>query len=215
MRRIYIFWFLGLLILGGAGRYYQYTAIKLDAISQMRLLPPIPLKNFPMVLNQWQGQDIPISETVLKVAGNDDYLSRHYSNPETNLGAIVYVGYTAEPRRMLGHRPDVCYVGSGWIGDYAHRQTISTKSGEDIEILMHRFYKIGLAYEEVFVLNYYVVNGELTVDHKAFDGLRWRRPKQARGRLEYVAQIQISSPSEQAVRLLAQEIAGPIMDYMP
>ncbi len=206
---------MGLVVIAGAGGYYRYAAVHLDAISQMPLLPPIPLENFPMDFGPWQGRDVPIAETVLRAAGNDDHLSRFYVDAAANLGATLYVGYTAEPRRMLGHRPEVCYVGSGWIHDHTHQELIRTKSGKEITCLIHRFYKTGLAYEEVFVLNYYIVNGELTTDHKTFEGLRWRRPKQAGGRLEYVAQIQISSLSEQAARLLAKEIADPIMDYMP
>ena len=214
-RRLSLIGFTALIVVIGMGGYYRYAAEKLDAISQIPLLPLIPLENFPMVLDQWQGREIPISETVLRVAGNDDYLSRFYLNSTANIGASLYVGYTAEPRRMLGHRPEVCYIGSGWIHDYTQPDRIYTKSGRPLSCLIHRFFKTGLASEEVFVLNYYVVNGELTVDHKMFEGLRWRRPKQAEGRLKYVAQIQISSSSEQAVRLLAREIADPIMEYMP
>lgn len=215
MRRVCLLGVLGVLVLGAAGGYYRHAAANLDAIAQIRLLPPIPLGNFPMTLGLWQGREVPISETVLRVAGNDDHLSRFYVNPQANMGASLYVGYTAEPRRMLGHRPEVCYVGSGWIHDYTHPATVRTDAGNEIECLIHRFYRTGLAYEEVFVLNYYVLNGELTTDHTAFDGLRWRRPKQAGGHLAYVAQIQISSTSEQAVRSLAREVVDPIMSYMP
>lgn len=215
VRRIILVGVLGLIVIGGTGGYYRYASQKLDVVSRMSLLPPIPLENFPMELGQWQGREVPISETVLRAAGNDDHLSRIYVNLKANSGAALYVGYTAEPRRMLGHRPQVCYVASGWIHDYTHQEMIRTMSGQPLDCLIHRFYKIGLAYEEVFVLNYYVVNGELTVDHTLFEGLRWRRPKQTGGRLEYVAQIQISSSSEQAIRLLAQEIADLIMNYMP
>ena len=214
-RKIYLFGILGLAVLVSAGWYYRVLAEKYEAISMMPLLPSIPLDNFPLILGGWNGRDVPISETVLKVAGNDDYLSRFYLNSHAQAGASLYVGYTAEPRRMLGHRPQICYVGSGWVHDDSKPVVLRTATGNDLECLIHRFYRPGLAYEEVFVLNYYVVNGVITTDHTSFDGLRWRRPKQAGGRLEYVAQIQISSSSEQAVRLLAQEIADPIMDYMP
>lgn len=206
---------LGLIIIGVTGGYYRYVAEKLDAISRMPLLPPVPLKNFPLALNDWQGRDVPISETVLKVAGNDDYLSRFYVNSQAKAGASLYVGYTSEPRRMLGHRPEVCYVGSGWTHDYTHSEKVRTPKSKELDCLIHHFYKPGLAYEEVFVLNYYVINGQITTDHTSFEGLRWRRPKQVGGRLEYVAQIQISSPSEQAVCLLAREVADPIMEFMP
>lgn len=214
-QRLYLISVLGLTVIAISGIYYRLTAEKLDTISQVPLLPPKPLEDFPMVFDLWQGQEVAISQTVLRVAGVDDYLSRFYLNPEAKLGASLYVGYTAEPRRMLGHRPEVCYVAAGWTHGHTDHETIHTKKGREIEVLIHRFYKTGREHEEVFVLNYYVVNGELTVDHTVFDGLRWRRPKQTDGRLKYVAQVQVSSSSEQAVRLLAQEIAETIMDFMP
>ena len=214
-RKIFLLGILGLAVFVAAGWYYDVLAEKYEAISQIPLLPAVPLDNFPLILGDWNGREAPISETVLKVAGNDDYLSRFYVNSKVQAGVTLYVGYTAEPRRMLGHRPEKCYVGSGWTHDYTHPEKIRTQKGKELDCLIHRFYKPALAYEEVFVLNYYVVNGQITTDHTSFDSLRWRRPKQTGGRLEYVAQIQISSPSEQAVRLLAQEIADPIMEFMP
>lgn len=206
---------LGLVVVAGAGAYYHRLAEKYDRLASTPLMPSIPLENFPMLLGHWQGQDVPISETVLKVAGNDDYLSRFYAHRDLRLGVSFYVGYTAEPRRMLGHRPKVCYVGSGWIHGETRNETFRTQNGTDLECLIHRFYKTGLAYEEVYVLNYYIVNGQLTTDQSMFDGLSWRRPKQIEGRLAYVAQVQISAATEQAVRLFGSLAADELMDYMP
>jgi len=213
--RIIVFGLMGLAVLAAASAVYGHYAKKYDAIAKMPLLPAKPLSEFPMALGDWQGRDVPISDTVLKVAGNDDYLSRFYVNPKIRAGSAIYVGYTSEPRRMLGHRPQVCYVGSGWIHDYTRPHSVSTAAGNTIEVLIHRFYKTGLQYEEVFVLNYYIVNGKLTTDHNSFDGLHWRRPKQSGGRLQYVAQVQISSASEQSVRLLGAQAADLIMSFMP
>ncbi|NLK40762.1 MAG: exosortase-associated EpsI family protein [Planctomycetes bacterium] len=206
---------LGLVIIAGAGAYYHHLAHQYSILADAPLLPSIPLENFPLEWGNWQGHDVPISETVLKVAGVDDYISRYYVNPELKSGVSLYVGYTAEPRRMLGHRPRVCYVGSGWIHGHTHTETLRTKQGNTLECLIHRFYKTGLDYEEVFVLNYYVFNGQLTTDHTLFDGLRWRRPKEIDGRLAYVAQVQISGATEQSVRLFAQDAADELMTYMP
>jgi len=215
MRRIYMFGVLGLAVLVTVGWTYGILAKKYDAISKIPLFLPVPLDNFPLILGDWNGRDMPISETVLKVAGNDDYLSRYYVNSKVQAGATLYVGYTTEPRRMLGHRPQVCYVGSGWTHDYTNQEAIRTVKGNEQDCLIHRFYKPGLSYEEVFVLNYYIVNGHITTNQKDFESLRWRRPKQVGGQIQYVAQIQISSASEQAVRVFGQEVGDLIMEYMP
>ncbi|OPX90595.1 MAG: hypothetical protein A4E53_00899 [Pelotomaculum sp. PtaB.Bin104] len=212
---MYLLGLSGLAVLLAAGILYGHWAKKYETIASIPLLPSIPLGTFPMTLGQWQGRDVPINETVLKVAGNDDHLSRFYTNSQMKMGASLYVGYTAEPRRMLGHRPQVCYVGNGWTHDYTDQEIIRSTKGIERECLIHRFYKHGLMYEEVFVLNYYVINGRVTTDQREFEGLWWRRPKQTGGRLQYVAQIQISSSSEQAVRLFAQEATDQLMEYMP
>ena len=212
--RIYGMTTAGLLLLAAATAFYFYLADRYHAIANTPLLPSKPLNTFPSTIGSWQSKDIPIAETVLKAAGNDDHLSRFYYQPEMQIGASVYVGYTAEPRRMLGHRPQVCYVNNGWIHDFTHPENIRTASNTNLPCLIFRFYKPG-GVEQVFVLNYYIVNGHITTDHKAFDGLSWRCPKQIDGRIQYVAQIQISAPEEQTVRLLAAEIADVIFDYMP
>jgi hypothetical protein len=178
-------------------------------------MPNMPLQQFPYQVGSWQGVDRPISETVLKVAANDDYLSRVYTDRTRHLKAALYVAYTAEPRRMLGHRPRTCYVGSGWIHDSTEEQVFETTGGERILCLIHRFHKTGLDYQNVFVLNFYIVNGMLTSDHKQFSGLRWRRPKMSDGRLNYVAQVQINSVSEAAVKNLAREFTEDILRHFP
>ncbi len=194
---------------------YQQTATYLNRLSDIIVEPAIPFSQFPMQMGPWQGTNVSISETVLKVAANDDYLSRTYVDRDRRLRATAYVAYTAEPRRMLGHRPRRCYTGSGWAHDETISDQFTTSGGQAIPILLHRFHWPGLDYQEVTVVNYYVVNGELTSDHRTFSGLRFRRPKVVEGRTDYVAQIQISSTSEAAAKMLAQELSDEILRHLP
>ncbi len=214
-KQVVLFSAIAILFLLGSGGVYRKSADYLDALSQVKVMPTIPFDRFPSQIGLWQGVERPISETVLKVAANDDYLSRVYSDSSRQLQATLYVAYTAEPRRMLGHRPRVCYVGSGWIHDETEDQTLETSNDVKISCLMHRFHKAGLDYQEVFVLNYYIVNGKVTSDHEEFSGLRFRRPKVTEGRTEYVAQIQISSVSETGARVLAEELSDLILMHLP
>ncbi len=198
-----------------SGWLYRKTAFYLHLLSQVKVMPNIPLEQFPYTLGSWEGIEYPISETVLKVAANDDYLSRVYVDNIRQLQATLYVAYTAEPRRMLGHRPRVCYVGSGWIHDGTRTAEFETVTGVKRPCQIHQFHKTGLNYQDIFVLNYYVVNGVITIDESAFSGLRWRRPKISSGRIDYVAQVQISSISEVAVQTLAREFTREILSYFP
>ena len=213
--RFFLFSGLAVLFFLGSGWLYQKSAHYLNALSDVKVMPVIPLDRFPYQVGTWQGTDSPISETVLKVAANDDYLSRYYVDSNRHLQATVYVAYTAEPRRMLGHRPRVCYVGSGWIHDGTEEQIFETSGIRRIPCLIHRFHKTDLDYQDIVVLNYYIVNGKPTSDHKSFSGLRWRRPKMENGQFDYVAQVQISSGSESSARILAEEFSYLILQHLP
>ena len=202
-------------LLLSSGGVYRKTASYFHALSEIKAYPAIPFEEFPMHFGPWQGYPLTISETVLKVAANDDYLSRVYVDQNRRLQASVYVAYTAEPRRMLGHRPRVCYTGGGWIHDGTQEDTIVTTGQREIPVLIHQFHRPGLDYQQVTVVNYYVVNGTVTSDHTSFSGLRFRRPKVTNGRAAYVAQVQISSSSETAAKILAQELSDEFFRYLP
>lgn len=206
---------LAVVFLLAAGWGYQKTAAHYELLSQVKVQPVIPFAQFPMQVGAWTGEPMEISETVLKVAANDDYLSRLYVDADRRLNATVYVAYTAEPKRMLGHRPRRCYVGSGWVHDETIADQITTTAQRAIPVLVHRFHWPGMDFREITVVNYYVVNGKLTSDHRAFSGWRFRRPKVTDGRVEYVAQVQISSYSAAAARTLASELSDEILRYLP
>ena len=38
------------------------------------------INSYPMVVNGWHGQDVAIPEGILRIAGNDDFIFRHYVN---------------------------------------------------------------------------------------------------------------------------------------
>jgi EpsI family protein len=193
-----------LLLLSDRG--YQVLEQRFSAFAGMQVMPKIPFEYFPRSIGGWEGQDVPISETVLKIAANDDYVCRRYYHAEKQLSASLYIAYTGQPQRMLGHRPQVCYVGSGWTHDGSRQEGLTTPEGRELDVLVHRFSKKGLAEQHIWVLNYYVVNGLVTSDHGAFSGLKWRRPQVRNGRAGYVAQVQISSTSEQAASALSDQI---------
>jgi len=207
--------FLAIIILFASKVLYSFFEASLQKQSSQKILPTVFLGDFPYVIGPWEGVDVPISETVLKVAANDDYLSRSYVDPVRYLQVTVYVSYTTEPRRMLGHRPRVCYVGSGWIHDSTTEHTFELSDGLEVPCLIHRFHKGGLDYQDIAVLNYYIVNGSLTSDYKDFSGLRWRRPRANRGPVDYVSQVQISSVSEVALESAVQDFTQDILRYFP
>jgi hypothetical protein len=149
------------------------------------------------------------------VAGNDEFLNRLYINESTNQWANIYIAYSARPRTMFGHRPQVCYIGGGWIHDSTEPSEVISNFGRAIPCLVHRFHLPAPGYEERVVLNSYIVNGQLTNDESSFSATGWRTPNIAGNAARYIAQVQISSVLEKSIRTAAQDMTELILDFFP
>ncbi len=202
-----------LLILAGAG--YRVVSARLGILDDTPVYLPVPLSEFPADYLGWEGRDVEMSSTVLKVAGNDDYLNRLYVDKKTGQWANVYVGYTAQPRTMLGHRPQVCYPAGGWVHDGTEETEVYSRSGRKAPALLHRFHRPAPENTEMVVLNYYILNGKFTNDESGFSAVGWRTPNIEGDIARYVAQVQISSVLENSVRIMAHDIADELMGYFP
>lgn len=198
-----------LLLCGGA---YRVAMARLQPVVTKRIELPLPLRNLPLQVGAWAGQEGRLPTEVERVANNDDYVSRVYVKRTTGEAANFYLAYSARPRTMLGHNPQVCYVGGGWILDETQPDELRLASGEAIPCLVHRFHR---EEQRVVVLNYYVLNGVPTNDEEHFAGVGWRLPNIAGDPAWYVAQVQVSGSSESAVRALAAATAPQVLDYLP
>lgn len=212
--RVPAVWLLACVLLVVSGAGYRVLAGYLGRLDTSTRLP-VPLKNIPAEIGDWRGQDVELSETVLKIAGNDDYLHRFYVNSETSQWANVYVAYSANPRSMLGHRPQVCYPNAGWQHGSTDHIDITSVLGREVPCLLHRFYRAGSDTDGIVVLNYYVVNGKMTDEERTFSGVGWRTPNVSGDIARYVAQVQISSTLENSAMAAAREFADAIIDYLP
>lgn len=208
-------WPLSVVLLIGSGIAYRVLAVHLETFVSTPINLPVPLSEFPMQVDKWVGKDMPIRETVQRVAGNDDFFNRLYVNGATNQWANVYVAYTARPRTMMGHRPQVCYPAHGWIHDSTEHKKMISRRGLEIPYLLHRFHQPPPRNEEMLVLNFYIVNGQLTDDESVFSGVGWRTPNIAGDPARYVAQVQFSSILENSLRSAAQDFSYLILDYFP
>jgi len=198
-----------------SGIAYRSVAEHLQGITESPITLPVALSEFPLEVGQWVGREIPIPVNVQKVAGNDDFLSRLYINEVTNQWANIYVAYTARPRTMMGHRPQVCYPAHGWIHDSTDHKMVISKTGLEIPCLLHRFHRPTPNYQEMLILNFYVVNGQLTDDESVFSGVGWRTPNIEGDPARYVAQVQVSSVLENSARTAAKDMTDLIVDFFP
>lgn len=202
-----------LLIISGAG--YRVLASRVKVIVETPINLPVPLSAFPIKIGSWTGRDIPLSANIQRAAGNDDFINRLYVNKSDNQWANIYIAYSSRPRTMLGHRPEVCYVGGGWIHDSTQQSQFVSAEGRAVPCLIHRFHKPVPEAAETIVLNFYILNGQITNDESGFAGVGWRTPNIAGNAARYVAQIQISSVLESSVRSVAKDITDIVLELLP
>ena len=208
-------WTLAVLLPISAGITYRLLASHLNLVVETPISLPVSLSAFPRQIGHWEGKDVRLAEDVQRIAQNDDFVSRLYINNSNREWANLYIAYSARPRTMVGHRPEICYVGGGWIHDGTEPSELISKTGRQIPCLIHRFHMPGPHYEEIVVLNFYILNGQITADQSAFTGIAWRTPNIGGDPARYVAQVQISSALESSTRTAAQHMADLILDFFP
>lgn len=215
-------WLAGVLafvLLIGAGVVYRVAASGLQKIRDNPIVLAAPLSTIPMRINSWTGLDEALpttTEEYMKANFADDFVSRRYTSAAEGAVAGVYVVYCSSyPSGLLGHRPDVCFPANGWIRDSTTETEITTRSGEKIPCLSHQFHKAAPADRRVFVLSFYILNGQIRLDERDFSGFWGRTPNISGNPARYVAQVQISSVSEQWARLAARDLVDTILTFLP
>ena len=108
-------WLLAVSLLITSGVAYRIVVSNLKLVVSTPIELPVPLNYIPSKVNNWVGKDVPIPINMQRVAGNDAFLNRLYVDESRNQWVNIYIAYTARPRTMLGHRPQVCYVAGGWV----------------------------------------------------------------------------------------------------
>lgn len=208
-------WVLAVLLLVCSGITYRVLASRLRLVVDTPVELPVPLSAFPNKIGPWMGKDVPIPKNIQRAAKNDAFLNRLYMNKSNNQWANVYIAYTAHPRTMLGHRPQICYVAGGWVHDSTEVTKMTSSTGREFPCLLHRFRRPSPETEETVVLNFYIVNGRLTSDESVFSGVGWKTPNMDGDPARYVTQVQISSVFENSVRSAAKDIAELVLDFFP
>jgi hypothetical protein len=208
------------MLLVAAGVAYRIAASAWGKTSDKNIELPVLLSEIPRQIGGWSGEDLKIeaaTEEYMRTNFADDYMSRRYVNKAERLFADAYVVYcSTRPSGILGHRPQICYPGSGYEWDGTTQSDFTTQSGRKIECLIHCFHTRPPAFQQVYVLNFYVLNGRITLSEKGFSSLFDRRPNLDGDLARYVAQVQISSfNTEYPARALASQIADIILRFLP
>lgn len=211
----------GMLVLILGGYVHRKVSAHID-VGTTRSGSTLNLNSFPKNIYGWQGEDLGIpatTESYMRKNFADDFFSRRYKHGGERgyrTYADLYVVYcTTRPASIIGHRPSVCYVNSGWIYDTMERRSFTTRSGRELPCLIHRLHRPAGQYAEVVILNFYVVNGEVLTDESQFAGLMGRRPNIGGKEAKYVSQIQISSKYENNVLEAARDMVDTLFEWLP
>jgi len=212
-------WILAALLLVSSGVTYRLLASHLELLFDTPISLPVPLSALPAQIDNWVGTDLAIPNTTKEYIEKnfaDDFLSRRYINAATGAWADVYIVYcSSRPGGILGHRPKVCYPAHDWVHDSTELSQFISRTGRQISCLIHRFHKPAPAHNQTVILNFYILNGQLTADENDFSDLWGRRPNIAGDPARYVAQVQISSVLENSIREAAKDMTDLILDYLP
>ena len=216
---IWFIWISAILLLVSSGLTYRLLASHLELLFDTPISLPVPLNSFPIKIGDWMGTELAIPNTTREYMEKnfaDDFLSRRYVNSATGAWADVYIVYcSSRPGGILGHQPRVCYPANGWVHDSTEPSQFNSRGGRQIPCLIHRFHKPAPTYKQTVILNFYVLNGQITTDESAFSGFWGRRPNIAGDPTRYVAQIQISSVLENSVREAAKELTDLVLNFLP
>jgi hypothetical protein len=212
-------WCLAVILLVLSGVVYRVLASRLQLIANTSVSLPVPLSVFPSQIGNWTGTELTIPTTTREYMERnfaDDFLSRRYINSQTKAWADVYVVYcSSRPGGIIGHQPRVCYPGFGWIHDSTEQSQFISQIGRQITCLIHRFHKPHPSYDQIVVLNFYILNGQITTDEDKFSGPFGRRPNISGSPARYVAQVQISSTLENSILRAAEDMTDLILNFLP
>jgi EpsI family protein len=91
------------------------TAFFLQARARSPIVPSrTSLASFPVQLDNWVGNDVPIPDEILKTMGPGELVERQYANDQTEQPEItLYLAYRPG-RSFFHHLPPIGLTGSGW-----------------------------------------------------------------------------------------------------
>lgn len=215
--RLWLAGVLAMSMLVAAGAAYRVAIARIGDPKPIAL--PLPLSHIPSTLDGWTSTDLEIenvTQEYMKTNFADDYVSRRYVSSDAKTWADVYVVYcSSRPAGLVGHKPSVCLVRSGWASDGTSHSAFESESGRRIECLVQRFRRPVQDNRSIVVLSFYVLNGKTTRNEKDFSDFWGRRLNLSGDPARYVAQVQVSSHTEEAARAVIRVMADAILAFLP
>jgi len=123
-----------------------------------------PLREIPLQLGDWKGEDWPIEQRIVEAVAVDDYLNRIYRDSRGE-PVGVYVGYYGIQRTGdTIHSPKNCLPGAGWQPLRAGRLSLESGSGSPTVV---NEYLIEKGLDRQLVLYWYQARGRVVASEYA------------------------------------------------
>ncbi len=169
------------------GVAFRVLAAKLAAPVTTSPIAQESLDRLPFQIGDWMGRDVPLDAAVIRETDTDAHVNRRYDR-RTGLETIsFYVAAGVRARDLMPHRPEVCYVGSGWTLDERRTMELTLANGSPLPCQVFVFSRGTLTTQKVVVLYYYIVDGQYRADVSALRSKVWR----GSGAIGYVGQVEV------------------------
>lgn len=94
-----------ILLLASFVGLYSYLPSRVNAEGEIKM------SGFPMVIDQWKGWDVALSQRDYDILETRNLIMRQYTNA-AGQALTLYIIYSGDNRKVL-HPPEVCYLGGG------------------------------------------------------------------------------------------------------
>lgn len=192
----------GLMLLFGLG--YRAVAARMEAPVNTTPVSQQSLDRLPLEIGDWTGLDTPVDANIIEATDTDAHVSRQYLM-NNGVGSVsLWIASGVRARDLMPHRPEVCYVGSGYSLTRQESPDLELADGSVLPCNAMEFSRSALNNNRVLVLYYYIVDGEYCRDVS-----EWRY-KLIWTQIGYIAQVQVvtaigeTTSAEAAMRQASQ-----------
>jgi hypothetical protein len=165
-------------------------------------IAPNALDGLPLQIGDWIGIDVPLDESIARKTDTDAHISRRYSRGSSSGAISVYIGGGVNKRKLMAHRPQVCYSASGWTIVDRRSTELLLSDGTPLPCNIFQFSRGGVNTTEVIVLHYVIAGGRA---RDSISMLRLRLSKLLPP-VRWVAQVQIVASAETITNKLANDL---------
>lgn len=186
------------------GFTYHTLAERLAVPVNIIQIVPEALEKLPLEITDWTGEDLPMDEAILRATGTDAHINRYYSRKNGLESVSLFVGCSVSVSDRVVHRPEICYMRSGWTLMNRWSAELSLDSGMKLPYSIFQFSRGDLKGQESMVLHYYIVDGQYYEEVTPLQVKLWHLGAGA----NYIARIMIVAPVRNSNADLARRIVS-------